>query len=99
MTTFLLAKGELISDIAAGINIRMFNQAIAPKGNPAIGGLKKYAAAQKTENKIAHKLTGDPKDDEKPLHMLQSDIMGGIKLNMMNLKKVSLVGVCFGGVG
>lgn len=33
------AKGQLQSDIQAGQNIRLFNQQIAPSGNPAIPGM------------------------------------------------------------
>ena len=86
---FLLAKGELLSDIQAGMNIRLFNQQIAPAGNDAIPGLATYAAAQETEQALVEGLTGVPSEDADALDMLKSDIMAGIKLNESNLKKVS----------
>ena len=85
---FLLAKGELLSDIQGGMNIRLFNQQIAPPGNAAISGLAKYASAQQTEQQLAEGLTGDPSTDASALSSLKSDIMAGIKLNENNLKKV-----------
>lgn len=71
------------------MNIRLFNQQIAPPGNAAIPGLAKYAAAQQTEQALAEGLTGVPSEDKKALESLKSDIMAGIKLNEKNLKKVS----------
>ncbi|KAK3048236.1 hypothetical protein LTR09_010397 [Extremus antarcticus] len=88
-TDFLIAKGELLSDIQAGMNIRLFNQQMAPPGNAAIPGLAKYAAAQQTEQALAEGLTGVPSEDKKALESLESDIMAGIKLNEKNLKKAS----------
>ena len=85
---FLLAKGQLLSDIQGGMNIRLFNQQIAPSGNAAISGLAKYASAQQTEQQLAEGLTGDPSTDASALSSLKSDIMAGIKLNENNLKKV-----------
>lgn len=38
---FYDAKGMLQSDVQTGMNIRLFNQQIAPPGNPAIPGLAK----------------------------------------------------------
>ena len=90
-TAFYIAKGELLSDIQAGMNIRLFNQQIAPAGNAAISGLAKYAAAQQTEQGLAQGLTGVPSEDASALSSLKSDIMAGIKLNGKNLKKVSIV--------
>jgi hypothetical protein len=89
-TAFYIAKGELLSDIQAGMNIRLFNQQIAPAGNAAISGLAKYAAAQQTEQGLAQGLTGVPSEDASALSSLKSDIMAGIKLNEKNLKKVSI---------
>jgi hypothetical protein len=85
---FLLAKGQLLSDIQGGMNIRLFNQQIAPPGNAAISGLAKYASAQQTEQQLAEGLTGDPSTDASALSSLKSDIMAGIKLNENNLQKV-----------
>ena len=92
-TAFYIAKGELLSDIQAGMNIRLFNQQIAPAGSAAISGLAKYAAAQQTEQGLAEGLTGVPSKDASALSSLKSDITAGIKLNEKNLKKVSIV--CF----
>lgn len=88
---FYIAKGELLSDIQTGMNIRLFNQQIAPPGNPAIPGLAKYEAAQQTEQSLAEGLTGNPSQDKSALDSLKSDIMAGIKLNESNLKKVGRV--------
>jgi hypothetical protein len=71
------------------MNIRLFNQQIAPSGNAAIPGLAKYAAAQQTEQSLAEGLSGVPSEDEEALNGLKSDIMAGIQLNESNLKKVS----------
>ena len=86
---FLIAKGELLSDIQAGMNIRLFNQQIAPPGNAALPGLAKYAAAQLVEQGLVEGLTGVPSKDASALSSLQSDIMAGIKLNEQNLAAVS----------
>lgn len=90
-TAFEIAKGELLSDIQGGMNIRLFNQQIAPAGNAAIPGLAKYQAAQQTEQNLAMGLTGVPSEDKSALDMLKSDIMAGIKLNHKNLKAVCCV--------
>ena len=87
---FLIAKGQLESDIQGGMNIRLFNQEIAPPGNPAIPGLKKYAMAQETEKNLVAGLTGSYAKDKSAIDSLMSDIMTGIKLNQNNLKSVSL---------
>lgn len=39
---FYDAKGKLQSNVQTGMNIRLFNQQIAPPGNPAIPGLAQY---------------------------------------------------------
>ena len=88
-TAFYIAKGALLSDIQAGMNIRLFNQQIAPPGNAALPGLSKYAAAQETEQGLAEGLTGVPSQDKSALNSLKSDIMAGIKLNGKNLQKAS----------
>lgn len=88
-TAFYIAKGELLSDIQAGMNIRLFNQEIAPPGNAAIPGLAKYATAQQAEQALAEGLTGVPSVDQSALDTLKSDIMAGIKLNEQNLADVS----------
>lgn len=90
-TAFYIAKGELLSDIQAGMNIRQFNQEIAPANSPALPGLAKYQAAQATEQGLAEGLTGVPSEDMAALDSLKSDIMAGIMLNEMNLKNVSTV--------
>lgn len=87
-TAFYIAKGELLSDIQAGENIRLFNQEIAPPGNAAIPGLALYASKQQIEQGLAEGLTGVPSQDKSALDSLKSDIMGGIKLNEQNLAKV-----------
>ncbi|KAF7191214.1 hypothetical protein HII31_07237 [Pseudocercospora fuligena] len=79
------AKGQLQSDIQGGMNIRLFNQQIAPAGNPAIPGLATYAAAQETEKAQAAGLTGNYAVDKPVLEMLKTEIMNGIKLNQANL--------------
>lgn len=89
MTAFYIAKGELLSDIQTGMNIRLFNQQIAPPGNAALPGLATYQAAQAVEQGLAEGLTGVPSQDKNALDSLESDIMAGIKLNHNNLKKVS----------
>lgn len=86
---FSLAKGALQSDIQAGMNLRLFNQQIAPKGNPAIPGLAQYEAAQETEKSQADCLTGIYLKDKDVLEKLKSEVMQGIKLNEMNLANVS----------
>ena len=86
---FELAKGELLSDIAAGITIRKFNQQVLPKGNEATAGLKKYASAQLTEQKLAESLTGVSKHDKHILATLVGDIKNGTALNERNLAAVS----------
>ncbi|KXS96142.1 hypothetical protein AC578_2298 [Pseudocercospora eumusae] len=78
-------KGQLQSDIQAGMNIRLFNQQIAPAGNPAIPGLAKYAAAQETEKAQVANLTGNYTIDKPVLDTLKTEIMNGIKLNQANL--------------
>ncbi|KAK4543025.1 hypothetical protein LTR36_006023 [Oleoguttula mirabilis] len=88
-TAFYIAKGELLSDIQAGMNIRQFNQEIAPTDSPALPGLAKYEAAQLVEQTLAMGLTGVPSEDTSALDMLKSDIMAGILLNEMNLKNAS----------
>ncbi|KAK3676800.1 hypothetical protein LTR78_003577 [Recurvomyces mirabilis] len=85
-TAFYIAKGELLSDIQAGMNIRQFNQEIAPAGNAALPGLAKYQAAQQTEQGLAMGLTGVLGQDQSALSSLKSDIMAGIKLNENNLQ-------------
>ncbi|KXT10481.1 hypothetical protein AC579_8882 [Pseudocercospora musae] len=79
------AKGQLQADIQGGMNIRLFNQQIAPAGNPAIPGLATYAAAQETEKAQAAGLTGNYDVDKPVLEMLKTEIMKGIKLNQANL--------------
>lgn len=88
-TAFLIGKGELIADVMGGMNIRKFNQAIAPPNNPALPGLAKYAAAQATELALSQSLTGVPGHDDSILATLVSDIHAGIMLNMENLANVS----------
>lgn len=88
MTAFYIAKGELLSDIQAGMNIRLFNQEIAPPGNAAIPGLATYAAAELVEQALAEGLTGVPSEDAAALSSLESDITAGIKLNTNNLNNV-----------
>ncbi|KAK4507386.1 hypothetical protein PRZ48_001121 [Zasmidium cellare] len=39
---FYDAQGQLQSDVQTGMNLRLFNQQIAPPGNPAIPGLSQY---------------------------------------------------------
>lgn len=89
LLAFSRAKGFLQSDIQAGMNLRLFNQQIAPEGNPAIPGLKQYEAAQETEKGEADCLTGTYSEDKDALDKLKSNIMAGIKLNEMNLANVS----------
>ncbi|EMC94605.1 hypothetical protein BAUCODRAFT_149738 [Baudoinia panamericana UAMH 10762] len=88
-TAFYIAKGELLSDIQAGMNIRLFNQEIAPTGNAAIAGLAKYEAAQQTEQALAEDLTGVYAVDVTALDSLKSDITAGIQLNEENLKNAT----------
>lgn len=88
-TEFYILKGELLSDIQEGMNLRLFNQQIAPPGNPALPGLAKYQAAQAAEQTLAEDLTGVPSQDATALSTLKSDIMAGIQLNMQNLANVS----------
>lgn len=89
MTAFYEGKGALVADIAAGINIRKFNQAIIPANNAAIAGLNTYAAAQATEKGLAESLTGVPSHDLPILETIKSDVMGGILLNEENEANVS----------
>ncbi|KAK5112522.1 hypothetical protein LTR62_004279 [Meristemomyces frigidus] len=84
-TAFLIAKGELLSDIQAGMNLRQFNQEIAPAGNAALAGLAKYAAAEVTEQNLALGLVGVLEQDRRALEGLKSDVLAGIMLNEMNL--------------
>jgi hypothetical protein len=84
-----LAKGELLSDIAGGINIRKFNQQVIPAGNAATAGLNQYASAQLTEQKLAESLTGVPHHDKSILDTLVGDIKNGTALNERNLASVS----------
>ncbi|UZJ52925.1 hypothetical protein CBS101457_002245 [Exobasidium rhododendri] len=86
---FDVAKGELLSDIAGGINIRKFNQAILPEGNAATAGLKKYASAQLTEQKLSESLTGVPSHDKDILSTLVGDIKNGTELNEQNLAEAT----------
>lgn len=88
-TAFKLAQGMLQSDVQAGMNLRLFNQQIAPKGNPAIPGLAEYQAAEETEKDIADSLTGCYEDDKEMLDSLKTDILNGITLNEENLANVS----------
>lgn len=88
-TSFLLSKGELIEAILAGIEIRKFNQAIAPVDNPALPGLTQYAMAQQTELALAMSLIGVPAHDNPILSNLSSDVQSGIQLNYRNLANVS----------
>lgn len=69
------------------MNLRFFNQQIAPPNSPALPGLAKYQAAEQTEANIAAALTGNPAQDTKPLNNLKADILAGIKLNQNNLAK------------
>ena len=96
-TAFLLAKGQLEADIQGGMNIRLFNQEIAPPGNPAIPGLTKYANAQEAEKALVAGLTGDYAVDKKAIDTLMSDIMTGIQLNKNNTAAVSVAskGGCY----
>ncbi|CAK4031649.1 Hypothetical predicted protein [Lecanosticta acicola] len=80
------AIGMLQSDVQAGMNIRLFNQQIAPPGNPAIPGLAQYAAAEETEKAQAGNLTGTYAIDEPVFTMLKQEILKGIALNEANLK-------------
>lgn len=89
LLAFSLAKGALQSDIQAGMNLRQFNQQIAPKGNPAIPGLAKYEAAQETEKTQVDGLTGIYLKDKEALEKLRSEVKAGIMLNEGNLKNVS----------
>lgn len=91
LLAFSLAKGSLQSDIQAGMNLRQFNQQIAPKGNPAIPGLKKYEAAQETEKTQVDGLCGIYLKDKAVLEKLKGEVMDGIKLNEGNLKNVSCI--------
>ncbi|EME89261.1 uncharacterized protein MYCFIDRAFT_201852 [Pseudocercospora fijiensis CIRAD86] len=79
------AKGQLQSDIQTGMNIRLFNQQIAPAGNPAIPGLTEYAAAQETEKAQVAGLTGNYAVDKPVLAKLKDEITQGIQLNKDNL--------------
>jgi hypothetical protein len=76
-TAFLIAKGELLSDIQAGKNIRQFNQEIAPPGNPALPGLAKYQAAQQVEQGLVQGLVGSYSVDKSALNSLLSNITAG----------------------
>ena len=71
------------------MSIRKYNQAVAPKNNPAVPGLAKYAKAQEAELKLVQSLNGDPDHDKKILAMLVSDIKSGTMLNMENLKNAT----------
>lgn len=93
MTAFYIAKGELLSDIQAGMNLRQFNQEIAPADSPALPGLAQYQAAEETEKTLALGLTGVPSEDAAAIASLKSDIMTGIKLNEANLAAVSVLNV------
>lgn len=86
---FYIAKGQLLSDIQEGMNLREFNQQIAPAGNAVIPGLAKYQTAQAAEQKLAEGLTGIPSEDATALSTLLGDIKQGIQLNTLNLKNVS----------
>ncbi|KAK5110785.1 hypothetical protein LTR85_000730 [Meristemomyces frigidus] len=88
-TAFYIAKGRLLSDIQEGMNLRQFNQEIAPPNNPALPGLAKYQMAQQAEQLLAEGLTGVPSEDMSALDTLKSDIMAGIMLNEMNLKNAT----------
>ncbi|KAF2161737.1 hypothetical protein M409DRAFT_27794 [Zasmidium cellare ATCC 36951] len=83
---FYLAKGMLQSDIQEGMNLRLFNQQIAPPGNPAIPGLAQYETAQQTEKNQVNGLTGTYATDKPTFDMLKTEIMNGIQLNENNLK-------------
>lgn len=71
------------------MSIRKYNQAIAPKNNPANPGLAKYAKAQQMELELAESLTGFPAHDKKVLATLVSDIKSGTMLNMENLSNAT----------
>lgn len=86
---FQNAKGRLQSDIQAGMNIRLFNQQIAPAGNPALAGLATYDTDEETEKSLADGLTGIYAEDKAALDSLKSDIMSGILLNQANERNVS----------
>lgn len=90
LLAFENAKGQLQSDIQAGMNLRLFNQQIAPKDNPAVAGLAKYEAAQETEKSQVDGLCGIYIKDKAVLEKLKGEVTDGIKLNEMNLANVSL---------
>lgn len=71
------------------MNLRQFNQQIAPEGNPVIPGLKKYEDAQATEKAQVDGLTGFYSKDKEVLEKLLEEVKGGIKLNEGNLADVS----------
>lgn len=88
--------GMLQGAVQEGMNIRLFNQQIAPPGNPAIPGLKKYAAAEETEKAQSLGLTGTYKTDKPVLEMLKTEVLKGIALNRQNLAAVSIdITECF----
>nr|POE80048.1 hypothetical protein CFP56_08114 [Quercus suber] len=88
-TAFLIAKGKLLADIQEGMNLRQFNQQIAPRGNAALPGLAKYQTAQRAEAALAQGLTGVRSQDAAALATLKSDITSGIQLNENNLKNAT----------
>ncbi|EME49198.1 hypothetical protein DOTSEDRAFT_122371 [Dothistroma septosporum NZE10] len=79
--------GQLQANVQGGQNLRLFNQQIAPAGNPAIPGLAQYAAAEETEKSQADAvLNGNYAHDKPTLEMLKQEILKGITLNQNNLK-------------
>jgi len=89
LLAFSLAKGALQAAIQNGMNLRQFNQQIAPKDNPAVPGLAKYEAAQETEKAQVDGLCGIYLRDKEVLEKLKGEVQDGIKLNEGNLKNVS----------
>lgn len=59
---FYEAKGMLESDVQTGMNLRLFNQQIAPPGNPAIPGLAQYVLMPCMRVQDCGKLTFDTID-------------------------------------
>ncbi|KAH9828244.1 hypothetical protein Tdes44962_MAKER09411 [Teratosphaeria destructans] len=91
MTAFYIAKGQLLANVQTGMNLRQFNQEIAPAGNPALPGLAKYQAAEEVEKMLAESFTGVPSHDMANLNYLLSNITTGIQLNENNLKNATSV--------
>ncbi|CZT21115.1 uncharacterized protein RCC_06976 [Ramularia collo-cygni] len=88
---FARLKGQLQANIQSGINLRQFNLQIAPEGNPAIPGLKKYQEAQATEKGQVDGLCGVYVEDRETLERLMEEVKGGILLNEGNLKNATSV--------